>query len=148
MNSHSLCKIFTTSTQYFQALSLLIARIIIGYGFYEPAMNKWNDINSVAQWFESMQIPFPTINAYMAASTEILGVGLLILGLFTRIISLPLIIIMIVAIFTVHLPNGFSASVNGYEIPLYYMIFLMLFVSFGAGKLSLDNLLFKNKSCK
>ena len=55
---------------------------------------------------------------------------------------------MIVAIFTVHLPNGFSASVNGYEIPLYYMIFLMLFVSFGAGKLSLDNLLFKNKSCK
>ncbi|MGB3751436.1 MAG: DoxX family protein [Arcobacteraceae bacterium] len=148
MNSHSLCKIFTRATQYSQALSLLIARVIIGYGFYEPAMNKWNDIDSVAQWFESMQIPLPTVSAYMAASTEILGVGLLILGLFTRIISLPLIIIMIVAIFTVHLPNGFSAGENGYEIPLYYMIFLMFFVSFGAGKLSLDNLLFRNKSCK
>jgi putative oxidoreductase len=125
-----------------QSVSLFLARLAVAYGFYEPAMTKWEDISSVAQWFGSIGIPFPTLNAYMAASTEILGVVLLTLGLFTRLISIPLIVIMIVAITTVHLGNGFSAGNNGYEIPLYYMLFLALFASFGAGKLSLDHLLF------
>lgn len=146
MNFHLLYMSFSRVTEYFQSIVLLIARLIIAYGFYEPAMSKWNDIDSVAGWFGSMGIPFPTLNAYMAASTEILGVGLLVLGLFTRLISLPLIVIMIVAIFTVHLDNGFSAGTNGYEIPLYYMIFLLVFVTQGAGKFSLDNIFFsKNK---
>ncbi len=145
MHFHSLYMMFTLVTEYFQSIVLLIARLMIAYGFYEPAMSKWNDIDSVAQWFGSMGIPFPTINAYMAAGTEILGVGLLVLGLFTRLISLPLIIIMIVAIFTVHIGNGFSAGSNGFEIPLYYMVFLMIFVTQGAGKFSLDNIFFNNE---
>jgi len=121
-----------------QSVSLFLARLAVAYGFYEPAMQKWSDITSVAGWFDSIGIPFPTLNAYMAASTEILGVVLLTLGLFTRLISIPLIIIMIVAIATVHLSHGFSAGDNGFEIPLYYMLFLALFASLGAGKLSLD----------
>ena len=125
-----------------QSISLFLARLAVAYGFYEPAMIKWSDIKSVAEWFGSIGIPLPTLNAYMAASTEILGVVLLTLGLFTRLISIPLMIIMIVAITTVHLSNGFSAGNNGYEIPLYYMLFLALFASLGAGKLSLDHLLF------
>ena len=125
-----------------QSISLFFARIAVAYGFYEPSMQKWSDITSVAGWFDSIGIPFPTLNAYMAASTEILGVVLLTLGLFTRLISIPLIIIMIVAIMTVHLSHGFSAGDNGFEIPLYYMLFLALFASLGAGKLSLDYLLF------
>jgi putative oxidoreductase len=133
---------FSRVTEYFQSLVLLVARVIIGYGFYETAIPKWSDIDSVAGWFASMGIPFPTINAYMAASTEILGAALLILGLFTRLISLPLIVIIIVAIFTVHLDNGFSAGANGYEIPLYYLMFLLIFVTQGAGKFSLDNIFF------
>jgi putative oxidoreductase len=127
----------------FQDLSLLILRLILAYGFYEPAMNKWNDIDSVAAWFASMGIPMPTLNAYMAAGTETLGVVLLTLGLFTRLISVPLIIIMLVAIVTVHLANGFSAGNNGFEIPLYYMFMLFVLFSFGSGKLSIDNLLKK-----
>lgn len=125
-----------------QSLSLLLARLAVAYGFYDPAMQKWSDIGSVATWFESMGIPFPTLNAYMAASTEILGVVLLTLGLFTRLISVPLMVVMVVAIATVHLSHGFSAGDNGFEIPLYYLLFLGLFASFGAGKFSLDHLLF------
>jgi len=125
-----------------QSISLFFARIAVAYGFYNPAMQKWADIGSIADWFDSMGIPFPTLNAYMAASTEILGVILLTLGLFTRVISIPLMIVMIVAISTVHLSNGFAAGDNGFEIPLYYMLFLALFASLGAGKLSLDYLLF------
>lgn len=146
MHFHSLYMMFTLVTEYFQSIVLLLVRLMLAYGFYEPAMSKWNNIDSVAGWFESMGMPFPTVNAYLAATTEILGVGLLVLGLFTRLISLPLIIIMIVAIFTVHLDNGFSAATNGFEIPLYYMLFLMVFVTHGAGKFSLDNIFFQNEN--
>ncbi|SFZ98826.1 probable integral membrane protein NMA0226 [hydrothermal vent metagenome] len=125
-----------------QSISLLLARFAVAYGFYDPAMRKWEDIGAISTWFESMGIPFPTINAYMAASTEILGVVLLTLGLFTRLISVPLIVVMIVAIMTVHLSHGFSSGDNGFEIPMYYMLFLAIFASHGAGKFSLDYLLF------
>ena len=125
-----------------QNISLLLARLTLAYGFYGPAMQKWSDISSVASWFGSLGIPFPTLNAYMVASMELLGVVLLTLGLFTRLISLPLIVVMVVAITTVHLAHGFSAGDNGFEIPLYYMLFLALFASLGAGKFSLDHLLF------
>ncbi len=131
--------------KHLQSIALLLARLAVAYGFYEPAMMKWADMAAVAKWFGSMGIPFPTLNAYMAATTEITGVVLLTLGLFTRLISIPMIVIMIVAIVAVHLPNGFSAGNNGFEIPVYYMLFLLIFVSFGAGKLSLDYLIFKDE---
>lgn len=124
-------------------ISLLLARLTLAYGFYGPAMEKWSDISSVAEWFGgTLGIPFPTLNAYLAATTELLGVVLLTLGLFTRLISIPLMVVMIVAITTVHLSHGFSAGNNGFEIPLYYLLFLALFASHGAGKFSLDHLLF------
>jgi len=53
---------------------------------------------------------------------------------------------MVVAILTVHLSNGFSAGANGFEIPLYYMIFLMIFISHGAGKFSLDRAIFGERN--
>ena len=143
---NSLIVLINNLTSKLQDLSLLAVRGILAYGFYEPAMNKWSDIDSVAQWFGSMGIPMPLLNAYMAAGTETLGIILLTLGLFTRIISFPLIIIMIVAIVTVHLGNGFSAGDNGFEIPLYYIIFLFTLLTHGAGKFSLDGLMFKNKN--
>ena len=146
MNIKNLYLEFTRLSEYTKSLFLLIARLIVAYGFYEPAMNKWADIGSVAQWFGSIGIPFPLLNAYMAASVEIVGVILLALGLLTRFISIPLIIIMVVAVVTVHLPNGFSAGDNGFEIPLYYMIFLLGFLANGAGKFSFDRLIFGERN--
>ncbi len=134
--------IFSKSADYTQSLALLFARLAVAYGFYEPAMMKYKDIESVAGWFGSMGIPLPLLNAYMAATTEALGVVLLTLGFLTRLISVPLIVVMLVAIFTVHFSNGFSAGDNGFEIPLYYMLFLFLFFSHGAGKFSIDAILF------
>ena len=131
--------------QNFQSLSLFLARLAVAYGFYDPAIKKWQDIDGIATWFGSMGIPFPTLNAYMAASTEALGVVLLTIGLFTRLISVPLMVVMVVAIMTVHLAHGFSAGDNGFEIPLYYMLFLFIFVSHGAGKFSVDYFLFEKE---
>jgi putative oxidoreductase len=130
-----------------QDVGLLLIRLILAYGFWEPAKTKWSDINAVADWFESIGIFAPKLNAYMAATTEIVGVFLLILGLGTRLISFPLIIVMFVAIKTAHWENGFAASDNGYEIPLYYILMLVILLGFGPGKLSLDHLIrkFRNK---
>lgn len=136
---------FSRLSEYTHSIALLSARFAVAYGFYTPSMMKWNDIGSVAEWFGFMGIPFPTLSAYLAASTETAGVVLLILGLFTRFISIPLMIVMFVAIVTVHLGNGFSAGDNGFEIPLYYLLFLLMFFSQGAGRFSLDHLLFDKK---
>lgn len=141
-----LCKVIEPLLEKLQSVSLLMVRLILAYGFYEPARMKWSDIGSVAEWFGSMGLPLPTLQAYMAASTEAAGVVLLTLGLFTRLISIPLMVVMTVAITLVHLPNGFESGNNGFEIPLYYFIMLFVLVTHGAGKLSLDWLLFRSKT--
>jgi len=122
-------------------IHLLAVRLVLAYGFYNPAIMKWQNINSIAEWFGQLGIPLPGLNAYLSASTEMAGVVLLTLGLANRIISIPLIFVMIVAIVTVHLGNGFEAGNNGFEIPLYYILLLLVILIYGAGKLSVDYLI-------
>jgi putative oxidoreductase len=98
-------------------------------------------MNSIIEWFKGMNVPAPALNAYLAATTEAAGVVLLVLGLGTRIVSIPLIVIMLVAIKTVHWSNGFEAGENGFEIPLYYLIMLLLLLIYGPGRISLDKLI-------
>jgi putative oxidoreductase len=128
-------------TQQFDALqdlSLLFLRLLLSYGFYIPAVNKWKNMEAIAQWFESLDYPLPLVNAYLAGTTEAAGVVLLLLGLGTRLISIPLMFTMLVAIFTVHIGNGFAAGNNGFEIPLYYFLMLFVLMAFGSGKYSID----------
>ena len=122
-------------------IPLLLIRLVLAYGFYVPAKMKWSDINSIIDWFKTSHVPAPALNAYMAATTEAAGVVLLVLGLGTRIISIPLTVVMLVAIKTVHWNNGFDAGENGFEIPLYYLIMLLLLLIYGPGRISLDNLI-------
>lgn len=124
-------------------LPLLLIRLVLAYGFYNPAKMKWADINAIGEWFGSIGVPAPLLNAYLAAGTEALGVVLLVLGLGTRLISIPLMITMVVAIVTVHWAHGFEAGENGFEIPLYYMIMLFTLLIMGPGKASLDYLIGK-----
>ena len=160
---------FSRLSEYTHSIGVLFLRLILAYTFFKPAMLKWSDMSSVVSWFDYMGIPFPTLNAYMAASTEILGVVLLTLGSFTRAITIPLIVIMFVAIVTVHGTNGFAfldESVqftnayvngnlvegtviklqNGYELVLYYIFMLLILLGHGAGKFSLDRLIFGEKN--
>ncbi|UZT98456.1 DoxX family protein [Chryseobacterium fluminis] len=127
-----------------QHIVLLTIRFVLAYGFFKPALMKITNIHSIADWFTSINIPFPALSAYITAGTESIGVIFLTLGLFTRWISIPLIITMTVAIVTVHLENGFEAGENGFEIPLYYIIMLVTLFSFGGGKYSLDQFLKSN----
>jgi putative oxidoreductase len=148
--------------------ALLLLRIILVYAFYGPAMAKWSNIESTASFFGYLGIPLPTFSAYMAAGTELIGAVLLAFGFLTRFISIPLLFVMIVAIVTVHGANGFHVIMpgdtftwenpyingeavkgtvvvlqNGYEMVMYYMAMLMVLMSKGAGRLSLDHFFFK-----
>jgi len=121
-----------------RSFPLLFIRLVLAYGFYMPAKLKWSDIGSIIDWFKSLGIPAPAFNAYLVAFTEVMGVVLLILGLGTRIIVIPLMISMLVAIKTVHWANGFEAGNNGFEIPLYYLLMLFVLFVYGGGRFSLD----------
>ena len=134
---------FGSNLSTLKSIPLLLLRLVLAYGFYNPAKMKWGNINGIAQWFESMNYPLPTLNAYLAATTEAAGVVLLLLGFATRLISIPLMFTMLIAIVTVHWSGGFEAGNNGFEIPLYYMIMLFVLFIFGSGKLSIDSLLSK-----
>lgn len=123
----------------------LFSRLVLAYGFSKPAIMKWQGIEDVASWFGSMGIPFPYLNAILAASTEAAGVFLLILGLGTRLISIPLMFTMIIAIITVHMGNGFEAGNNGFEIPLYYFLMLFGLMVNGSGRISLDYLISRRR---
>lgn len=136
---------YTHTLDNLRDLAPLMLRLILAYGFFEPAWNKIQDVHAIGEWFESMELPAPYLQAWMATITECLGVILLVLGLGTRIIAVPLVITMIVAIKTVHWENGFAAGDNGYEIPLYYALMLLCLIFTGSGKISLDHVLSKNK---
>lgn len=124
-------------------LPSLLFRLVLAYGFFGPATMKLKNIDGIVEWFTSMGMPLPKLNAFLATGTETAGFVLLFLGLATRIISIPLIIVMIVAIMTVHLGNGFEAGNNGFEIPLYYIFMLFSLLITGPGKISLDALITK-----
>lgn len=129
---------------YPKNLIFLILRLILAYGFATPALLKLNYLQETMVWFESISIPLPKLATYLVSGIETIGIVLLVLGLFTRYVSVLLSFVMIGAILFVHIPNGFSVANNGMEIPLYYLLFLMLLASYGAGKYSLDRVLFKD----
>ncbi len=136
---------YVEGTEKLRDLSLLLFRLILAIGFYEPAMMKLKNLSGVAEWFGSMNYPIPGVSAFLAMVTEVAGIVLITLGLGTRIVALPMMFIMLIATFTVHISNGFAAGDNGFEIPLYYFIMLIALVAYGSGKYSLDHLFSKKK---
>ncbi|MCB1134945.1 MAG: DoxX family protein [Chlamydiia bacterium] len=127
------------SLECFGDLPPLFFRLMLAYGFFTPALNKVTHFSNVVTWFEGMNFILPTLSAGLAATAEALGVVLLFLGLGTRLIALPLMFVMLVAIFAVHWPNGFSAVANGIEVPLYYFLMLFSLLIGGPGRYSLDH---------
>ena len=138
---------FIEGTGKLRDVPLLMFRWILALGFYEPAMMKVKNLSGVAEWFESMNYPLPMVTATLSMVTEVMGIVLLIVGLGTRLISIPMMFVMVIATLTVHLPNGFPAGDNGFEIPLYYFLMLFALVVYGSGKYSLDHL-FNKRSLK
>ena len=98
-------------------LGPLALRLYLAPIFWMAGTKKLADMDSTIEWFGNpdwgLGLPYPEIMAWMAALTEAGGAILLVIGLAVRWISIPLMVTMIVAIVTVHLPNGWLAIAEG-----------------------------------
>ena len=143
-----------------QGAALLILRLVIGYGFMVHGWAKLSrGPDKFAGLLEFLGVPFPEFMAWFVTLLELLGGLAVIVGAFVTLLSLPLIVIHLVALSTVHLRYGFS-SVNtvgmspdgpmfgppGFEVNLLYIGGILVLVAFGAGALSVDRLLASRKA--
>tara|TARA_R110002072_G_scaffold86030_2_gene194295 strand:+ start:4307 stop:4897 length:591 start_codon:yes stop_codon:yes gene_type:complete len=98
--------------KYLDGLAPLALRLYLVPVFWMAGTRKIASMDSTIDWFGNpdwgLGLPFPTVMAYLAAYTEAIGALLLLLGLATRWISIPLIITMLVAIFAVHWDYGWA----------------------------------------
>lgn len=139
------------------AAALFILRLVIGYGFMVHGWAKLSrGPDKFAGLLDYLGVPFPEFMAWLVTIAELFGGLAVILGVFVALLSVPLIIIHLVALFTVHLRYGFS-SVNtigmspdgpvfgppGFEVNLLYIGGILVLAAFGAGALSIDRALAK-----
>ena len=99
--------------KYLDGLAPLALRLYLVPVFWMAGSQKIAGMDSTIEWFGNpdwgLGLPFPSLLAHLAAYTEAVGAVLLLVGLATRWISIPLMVTMLVAIFSVHWPNGWAA---------------------------------------
>jgi putative oxidoreductase len=122
-----------------------LARLTVGLVFIGTGWGKLHSLGDVTDFFASLHIPAPGFNARLAASTEFFGGILVLVGLGTRLVALPLAFTMVVAILTAKRGDitGLTALV-GFEEWSYLVFFIWLALA-GAGKLSLDHLVTRRR---
>ena len=113
----------------------------------ESGFGKLQNIDKVVQYFESLNIPFAHIQAPFVAGVE-LAAGLFIaLGLLTRFASLPLIVIMTIALKTAKSEDIVDLSSLFGTSEFLYIVILVWLLFYGAPIFSLDQVIAK-KFCK
>lgn len=94
-------------------LAPLALRLYLAPIFWMAGTSKYNSFADTAAWFGNadwgLGLPFPTLLAFLATSTEIAGAIMLLFGFGVRWVSIPLMFTMLVAIFSVHWVNGWQA---------------------------------------
>ena len=135
-------------------------RLMVGFGFIEHGYAKLaRGPQSFANILDALGTFEPSLLAWATILTEIFGGLAVVIGLFVPLASVPMIVVLLVAIFTVHLPNGFSSikllSVTpagahfgqpGYETDLLYLAGIIALVLGGSGPLALDRYLFRSRT--
>jgi putative oxidoreductase len=129
-----------TLARRLEFLGPTLARLTVGLVFIGTGWGKLHTLPDVTDYFASLGIPLPGLNARVAASTEFFGGIFVLVGLGTRLAALPMSFTMVVAILTAKRGDihGLTDLV-GFEEWSYLVFFLWLVVA-GAGPLSLDRL--------
>ncbi len=100
-------------TRKFDFVGPLALRLYLVPVFWVAGTNKLGSMDNVINWFGNdewgLGLPFPFLMAWLAVSSEVLGAIALLIGFGTRWFSIPLMITMLVAAFSVHLKNGWQA---------------------------------------
>jgi putative oxidoreductase len=129
-------------------------RLLVGIGFIAHGLAKLTrGPDAFADILLHLNVPLPHVAAWLTIGTELVGGLAMLLGAFVAWVSIPMAAILLVAIFSVHLPYGFSSvrllSVSpsgakfgpvGYEVDLLYLAMIVTLALQGAGPLSIDRL--------
>ena len=135
-----------------QSPLLLVIRLYWGWQFFQTGKGKLMNLDRTAGFFQSLNIPHPHLNAVMAGCTECFGGLCLLLGLGSRILTIPLIFTMSIAYLTAESdalhaifsdPDKFVSAA-----PFEFMLAAIIVLVFGPGKFSLDWLLARTLSPK
>ena len=135
--------------------SPVLLRAIVGFGFMSHGIAKLaRGPDNFAHILSALGVPFPALLSWATILLEIFGGAAFLLGALITLVSIPSLIVLTVAIITVHLPNGFSSiklqSVDamgahfgqpGYETDLLYVVCILALMLCGAGPLSVDALI-------
>ena len=130
----------------------LALRLIVGFGFVQHGYAKLaRGPEDFTQILHALGMPFPELLAWGTILVELLGGAAILLGAFVALASIPMAVVLLVAIFTVHLPYGFSSiklqaitatgaqfGQPGYETDLLYLACLVALVLGGSGPWSVD----------
>jgi len=136
-------------------------RLIVGFGFLEHGYAKLaRGADSFIAILHSIGTPLADLAGWATIIVEIAGGLMILLGAFVPAAALAMIVVLLAAIFSVHLPNGFSSikllsydtmgahfGQPGYETDLLYVAALVALCLGGAGPLSLDNYLSARRTC-
>tara|TARA_B100001248_G_scaffold261761_2_gene254131 strand:- start:938 stop:1363 length:426 start_codon:yes stop_codon:yes gene_type:complete len=119
--------------------SILLARIALAVVFIKAGWGKFGRLDQVTGFFESLGIPFAGLQAPMVASLELLLGIFILIGFLTRMSSVVLSIIMVVALFTAHAGeiDGIGALLS--QAPFLYILLFLILMGKGAGKYSVDH---------
>jgi putative oxidoreductase len=132
-------------------------RLIVGYGFMEHGYAKLaRGPDEFVHILAALGVPMPELAAWATILVELLGGLAVLLGVLIPLPSIPMITVLLVAIFTVHLPYGFSSiklqsvaadgahfGQPGYETDLLYIAALIALVIGGSGPLSIDGFILR-----
>jgi putative oxidoreductase len=127
-----------------ERLAVLILRLFLGFAFMMHGSQKvlgafgGPGIAGVAGMLTKLGLEPAQILAWVLSVTEFVGGICLVLGFLTRFWAAGLVIDMGVAIAKVHMPNGFFASKNGFELPLAFGVMALVILLTGPGSLSVD----------
>jgi putative oxidoreductase len=130
---------------YLQSPFLLLLRLYFFWQLFQTGQGKLSNIGKVSEFFASLGIPLPTLNAYFIGSLECFGGLLLIAGLASRPLALLIVISMTVAYLTANpeaVTKLFSIPPHPHQFfkadPFPFLLAALIILAFGPGKISID----------
>lgn len=104
---------FVTRLQLADGIPLLLLRLYLAPVMIQAGWNKASSFDSIVDWFGNddygLGLPMPLVMAFLATAAELVGGVLLLFGALTRLVSIPLMVTMVVAMVSVHAQNGWLA---------------------------------------
>jgi putative oxidoreductase len=130
-------------TRHFTWLAPLAVRIVCGWVFMGTGWTKLTHLPQITENFRGLAIPAPEVLAPFVSGVEFVGGLLLLLGLLTRFATVPLMVVMVVAIISAKWGDIDSVeTLLGFEEVSYFVMFAWLGIV-GPGPASVDHFVLK-----